>query len=192
MNPTAVLEPVLASPPPVQDDDVLYEIIDGKRVELPPMSAYAVRVSFRIASLIGQFAAMNNLGEAAHEEIFRLPLDRDRNRRPDAAFVSYHRWPKDRPMPIAGNAWEVAPDLAVEVVSPTDLIDELREKVVEYYQAGVRLVWVVYPRLQLVDVYESATHVRVLARTDELDGGAVLPGFRTPVVALFPEAAPPA
>lgn len=155
------------------------------------MSAYAVRVSFRIASVVGRFAEEKGLGEAAHEELFRLPLERDRNRRPDAAFVSYERWPKDRPMPLAGNAWDVAPDLAVEVVSPTDLADDLKEKVVEYFQAGVRQVWVVYPRVRLVEVYESTTRLHVLTSADELDGGTVLPGFRTPVAALFPEAAPP-
>lgn len=192
MTPTAVLEPAIAVPPAVVNDEALFEIIDGKRVELPPMSAYAVRVSFRIASVIGRFAEANSLGEAAHEEIFRLPLERVRNRRPDAAFVSYERWPKDRPMPLAGTAWDVAPDLAVEVLSPTDLVEELMDKIAEYFQAGVRLVWVVFPRTRLIQVYDSLTQVRGLTATDELDGGAVLPGFRTPVAALFPEAAPSA
>ena len=146
MTPTAVLEPVLASAPAVVDfvdDDPLYEIIDGERVELPPMSAYAGRVSFRIAATINQFANANQLGEVVHEGLFKLALDRDRNRRPDAAFVSFERWPRDRGMPIAGNAWEVTPDLVVEVVSPSDRVDELKEKIVEYFQAGVRQVWVV-------------------------------------------------
>ena len=191
MSSTAVLDPVLVPPAPIADDEALFEIVDGQRVELPPMSAYALRVSFRIAAAIGQFAEANGLGEAAHEEIFRLPLERDRNRRPDAAFVSYERWPKGRPMPLVGNAWNVAPDLAVEVVSPTDLAEDLMDKVAEYFQAGVRLVWIVYPVIRLIYVYESLTKVRGLTSADELDGGAVLPGFRTPVAALFPEAAPP-
>jgi Uma2 family endonuclease len=141
--------------------------------------------------MISQFADANQLGEAIHEEIFKLSLDRDRNRRPDAAFVSFERWPKDKGMPIAGNAWEVTPDLAVEVVSPTDRVEELREKIAEYFEAGVRLVWVVHPLLQLVDVYESLIQIRGLTRTDTLDGGSVLPGFRTPVAALFPGTASP-
>ena len=99
--------------------------------------------------------------------------------------------PRTDPCPSSDNAWDVAPDLAVEVVSPTDLAEELMDKVAEYFQAGVRLVWVVYPRLRLIHVYESLTQVRGLTAADELDGGAVLPGFRTPVAALFPEAAPP-
>jgi Uma2 family endonuclease len=194
MAPTAVLGPVLAPAPAdvdLVDNDALYEIIDGERVELPPMSAYAGRVSNRIAKIIGQVADANQLGEAVHEVLFKLTLDRDRNRCPDAAFVSFERWPKDKGMPIAGNAWEVTPDLAVEVVSPTDRVEELREKIAEYFEAGVRLVWVVHPLLQLVDVYESSIQIRVLTRADTLDGGSVLPGFRTPVAALFPGTAPP-
>ena len=173
------------------DDDALYEIIDGQRVELPPLNAYAGRVSNRIAKIIGQVADANQLGEAVHEVLFKLTLDRDRNRRPDAAFVSFERRPQDKGMPIAGNAWEVTPDLAVEVVSPTDRVEELREKIAEYFEAGVRLVWVVHPLLQLVDVYESLIQIRGLTRTDTLDGGSVLPGFRTPVAALFPGTASP-
>jgi Uma2 family endonuclease len=188
MNQTAVLEPVPMAAPAAPSDDILFEIIDGKIMELPPMSAYAVRIASSLARKLGNFAEANNLGEAVHEVLFRLPLERDRNRRPDAAFVSYQRWPKDRPMPIGGNAWDVAPDLAVEVISPTDLAEELFDKTAEYFQAGVRLVWHVYPRLRFVQVYESLTFARGLTAADELDGGAVLPGFRIPVAALFPEA----
>lgn len=192
MSSTAVLDPAPSPSVPVADDDAFYEIVDGQRVEPPPISQYAVRVAFVLARKIGNFAESQNLGEGVHEVLFRLPLDRDRNRRPDAAFVSYERWPQGRPMPLAGNAWDVAPDLAVEVISPTDLVEELMDKVAEYFQAGVRLVWVVSPRLRLIQVYESLTQLRILTAADELDGGAVLPGFRTPVAALFPEAAPPA
>jgi Uma2 family endonuclease len=194
MTPTPVLEPVLAPAPAdvhLVDDDALYEIIDGQRVELPPISAYAGRISNRIRRIIGQFADANQHGEAVNEVLFKLALDRDRNRRPDAAFVSFERWPQEKGMPIAGNGWEVTPDLAVEVVSPTDRAEELKEKIAEYFEAGVRLVWVVHPLLQLVDVYESLIQIRGLTRTNTLDGGWVLPGFRTPVAALFPGTASP-
>jgi Uma2 family endonuclease len=79
--------------------------------------------------------------------------------------------------------------LAVEVVSPYDLASEQMDKVVEYFRAGVQLVWVVYPEQGLVYVHESLTQVRGLTRTDSLDGGTVLPGFTLPLATLFP---PPA
>lgn len=185
---SVLTEPV--APPVLAGDtgeDALYEIIDGQRVELPPMSAYASRVASRIGSGLNSFAGEHDLGEAVTEVLFRLPLERSRNRRPDVAFVSYERWPKDRPQPPADNAWDVVPDLAVEVISPNDLADEILEKVAEYFQAGVRLVWVVYPVHRVVYVYESWTRVSIRTSTEELDGGPVLPGLRLSLAKLFPE-----
>jgi Uma2 family endonuclease len=77
----------------------------------------------------------------------------------------------------------------VEVVSPTDVAEQLQEKIAEYFQAGVLLVWVVYPQRQQVHVYESLSNIRGLSRTAELDGGVVLPGFRLPLSELFLESA---
>jgi Uma2 family endonuclease len=105
------------------------------------------------------------------------------------AFVPYARWPRTRPVPDT-NAWDVLPDLCVEVVSPTDAAEELRDKITEYFQSGVRLVWVVYPRHQVVDVYDGPTRVRILTRADALDGGPVLPGFQLPLAELFPAEEP--
>jgi Uma2 family endonuclease len=85
-------------------------------------------------------------------------------------------------------AWAVVPALAIEVISPTDLAEEVVLKVREYFQAGVQLVWVVFPAEQQVYVYESPTKIRILSRVEELDGGSVLPGFRLPLTALFEEA----
>jgi Uma2 family endonuclease len=116
--------------------------------------------------------------------LLKLPLPEDRNRRPDVAFVPFSRWPKDCDVPDA-NAWEVLPDLMVEVVSPHDYFEDVRDKVDEYLRSGVRLVWVVLPNKQIVEVYESYKQFKVLDRNDELDGGIVLPGFRLPLRELF-------
>ncbi len=77
--------------------------------------------------------------------------------------------------------------MCVEVVSPTDVAEEIQAKIAEYLRAGVTLVWVIYPQRQQVHVYENAATIRVLNRTDELDGGIVLPGFRLPLTELFLE-----
>ncbi len=77
------------------------------------------------------------------------------------------------------------PDLAVEVVSPTDTAGKLLGKVREYFQAGVRLVWIVYPVQRCIHVYEAWNRIRVVTETDELDGGEVLPGFRRSLDRLF-------
>lgn len=178
----------VAAPP--TEDGGRYEIINGQRVELPPMSAYAGILASLLVSKLNAFADEGDSGRAVVDMLFRLfPTDR-RNRRPDAAFVSYQRWPKDRPYPRSENAWDVVPELAVEVVSPTDCAEDLVEKIEEYFRAGVQLAWVVYPRRSIVHVYEALTHVRGLTRADVLDGGAVLPGFRLPLMTLFQEEVP--
>lgn len=184
MNTAEVLTPM---PKLVRDDlenDDHYEIIDGVRVEMPPMSAEATRIAAELATHLTNHGAANNLGKAYPEMLTRLPLPIDRNRRPDVIFIPFTRWPRTARGPDT-NAWAVLPDLCVEVVTPTDFGDEQEAKIEEYFQAGVRLVWVVYPRQQRVYVYDSPTQIRRLTRDDTLDGGAVIPGFRLPLVELF-------
>ena len=84
------------------------------------------------------------------------------------------------------------PELAVEVVSPTNTADEIAEKLEEYFQVGVQRVWVVYPRQSKVYVYTSPAEVRVLVLGNELDGGDLLPGFRLPLTSLFEQPGQPA
>lgn len=168
-------------------DDPTYEVINGQRREMPPMSTVAAKVAGRLVRGMGRFADDRGLGEVVPEALFRLPLaeDESRNRRPDVAFVSFRRWPADREQPHETNAWDVVPDLAVEVVSPSDLAEDGLDKVLEYLRAGVRLVWVIYPKQRQAYVYESPDQVRVVTDAGALDGGAVLPGFTMPLAALF-------
>jgi Uma2 family endonuclease len=169
------------------DDEPLYEIIDGQRVELPPMSILASRVASRLLRKIGYFLEGNLLGEALTETLVRLPLPVDRNRRPDVAFVSAQRIAQAPPQPGSENAWDIVPELMVEVVSPSDKAEEIMDRLDEYWAAGTKLVWIVYPTHRLVYVYESPRQVRILGAADELDGGGVLPGLRISIASLFPE-----
>jgi len=168
-------------------DEPVYEILNGEVVELPPMSFHANKVASRLLGLMWSHANANNLGEAVSEVLFRLPLERDRhrNRRPDVAFVSFQRWARGKPESYRDNAWDVVPDLAVEVVSPNDFADELMEKTREYFEAGVRIVWHVYPRQRLVQVYDALTSVRVVGVGGGLDGAPVLPGLTVPLDQVF-------
>lgn len=81
--------------------------------------------------------------------------------------------------------WKVVPDLAVEIVSPNDLVEKLFEKIDEYFALGVKQVWVVSPSVEKVYVYESPAKARILTAADVLDGGALLPGFRLKIAELF-------
>lgn len=101
-------------------------------------------------------------------------------RQPDVGFVSLPRLPVN-----VFDSVPLAPDLAVEVVSKTDKVYDVDVKVGEYLKAGVRLVWVIYPVRQEVEVYRYGHHSRILDMRDELDGEDVIPGFRLKVSAVF-------
>ena len=151
------------------------------------MGAYEVRLATLLAARIETFAQQHQLGRALQEMLFDLTVATGRKRRPDVAFVSFDRWPLTRRIPRT-EAWEVVPNLAVEVVSRSDSVDYIVDKVAEYFHAGVERVWVVFPSQEQVYVYDSPTSVRILTRTDELSGDPILPHFRLPLVELFEDA----
>ena len=165
------------------EDVERYEVIEGVRAEREPMGAFETVLASWLCHLINTFAVGRKLGLAVNEVLFILDVHRDLRRRPDVAWVSYARWPE--PVVARTAAWNVIPDVAVEIVSPTHLAEEIDNKITDYFQAGVRLVWVFYPDSGRVYVYQSPTQVTVSERTDTFDGGEVLPGFRLPIAQLY-------
>jgi Uma2 family endonuclease len=173
-------------PPHDWDSDArkFYEVVGGEIVENPPMGAMESVLANFLQDLMGIFARSNGLGRVLVETLFYIDRARNLKRRPDVAFVSAKRWPLKRRVPQT-EAWDVVPDLAVEVVSKSNTAVQIDQKIDEYFQAGVSDVWVIYPGTGKIYVYGSPTQVRVLQRGDELDGGALLPGFRVAVSTLF-------
>ncbi|HVK19352.1 MAG TPA: Uma2 family endonuclease [Fimbriiglobus sp.] len=169
-----------------------YEVVNGEIVEVPPMSFYAVEVANLLNKAIVLYLLNNDIGRSRIDLLYRIPLpeDKTRNRNPDVAFISYDRWPRDLTLSLTGNALDVVPDLAVEVVSPTDLAEDVQEKAREYIRGGVRVAWQIYPRLREVHAFDGSPTIRIFTANDELDGGSVLPGFKVKMVDLFP-ATPP-
>src|SRR5712692_568598 len=135
--------PSMLEPPAISDrptaDEALYEIVNGQRVELPPMGVYASWIASRLQSTMGPFAEADRLGTVVTEALFILDAKRNWRRRPDVAFVSSQSWALERPIPEEGD-WEVVPDLAVEVSSPNDLLKDVLAKMNEYFAFGVRQV----------------------------------------------------
>jgi Uma2 family endonuclease len=169
-------------------DEPLYEIVNGQRVDIPPMSAYATWIASRLHGRLWPYAEDKELGTSVTEMLFVLDAEHNLRRRPDVAFVSQARWPLDRALPETGD-WDVVPDLAVGVISPNDVFKDVLAKVREYFHYGVKVVWVIAPEEQQVYVYDAPTHVHILTGQDELTGGEVVPGFRMPLVHLFQHAA---
>jgi Uma2 family endonuclease len=167
-----------------------YEVVDGEIVEVPPMSWFSSEVANRFRDHLSAYALSKQTGRTRNDMMFLLPLPEDPKRSyvPDAAFVSFDRWPENRPMPYRGNPADVVPELVVEAASPTDKAEEVVAKAHDYLRAGVLLVWVVYPRLRQVYAYtHTATPPRIFTDADTLDAGDVLPGFGVPMARLFPQ-----
>lgn len=171
--------------------DDRYEVVDGVVVEMPTVSNVSMAVADTFLEFARPFARQNRLGRAVREIIFRLAADAERSYRPDSAFVGVAKWPLDRPIP-RDDPWELAPDLAMEVISPSNTAEDTLDRVFAYLGAGCRLVWIVYPNHRQVYEYESPTAVRILHGDAELDGGSVLPGFRLPLATLFADVPRPA
>jgi Uma2 family endonuclease len=181
---------VLTQGPASGEDIERYEIIDGVRVEREPMGAFETVLASWLCHVINSFAAGKKLGLAVNEVLFVLNAARTLNRRPKVAFVSYARWPTA--VIAREHAWNVVPDLAIEIVSPANLAEAIDRKMTDYFQAGVRLVWVFYPDSGRVYDYQSPTLVSILERADTLDGGEVLPGFRLSIAGIYEAVAKPA
>ena len=173
---------------PLVQDEHLYEIVDGRRVDVPPMSVYTTWLASRLQSRLGPYVEEHGLGTCVMEMLFILDAERNLRRRPDVAFVSAERWPLDREIPTTGD-WDIVPDLAVEVISPNDLFQDVITKLHEYFHYGVRLVWAVVPEVQQVYVYDSPTQVHILTVRDTLTGGKILPDFHLPLASLFQRSA---
>lgn len=166
-------------------DEPLYEIINGEFREVEPMGVFAGSIANVLCFLLNQHAFPRRLGFAFVEVVFDLMPGKP-NRRPDVAFVTKENLAKS-PLPVGQDpaAWKVVPSIAVEVISPTNMAAAVEEKIVEYFNAGVELVWVIYPLQERIYVHESPSQARVLGINDELESGSVLPGFRLKIADLF-------
>ncbi len=169
---------------PEYQDRVL-ELVEGRLVELSKPGRKHGVITMRLAMRIANHVAANELGEVPSSEtgfaLERNQYGRDTVRGLDIAFVSKVRVPDE-----LENAWyERGPDLAVEVVSPSNKADDIHLKVMQLLNAGTRLVWLVYPESRTV-VTQTAEVARTLREDDMLSGGEVLPGFEIRVGDIFP------
>lgn len=160
-----------------------FELVDGQLVERH-MGNKANWVASQMARLLGNYVEQHELGWVFTSEAgYRLdPRRPNLLRKPDVSYVRFGRLPNEEPADAYDN---LAPDWAIEVLSPGDTVIELEEKLEEYLSAGVRLVWVVNPQTKMVKVHVAGRPIDEYRIGDELTGGEVIPGFRCPVASLF-------
>jgi len=161
-----------------------YELVDGQLVE-HIMSTWASYVAGEIYGKLRDFARPRKLGwvlpEGTTYQCF--PDDPNKVRRADVSFIRLERMSVAQATAKGHN--RIAPDLAVESVSPNDLAYDVGEKVQEWLTAGVRLVWVVNPQTRTIEVHRVQRQGSILREGDELDGEDVLSGFRCQVKEVF-------
>ena len=159
------------------------ELVEGELVVMAPAGGRHGRIANTIAYFLTQVSRDRKWGTVfAAETGFLLRRDPDTVRAPDVAFVSSERLGTDE---APAGFLKMAPDLAVEVVSPSDSAAAVQSKVEDWLGAGTRLVWVVYPDTRSVTVYRSLNEAEVLSEPGALDGAPVLPDFALPVSDLF-------
>ena len=180
---TATEDDVLARP---GGEKRLCELVDGVLVD-KPVGFHESLLATLLSSFLWRFLEEHDLGIALGADTM-LRLAPGLVRLPDVSFFSWERFPGRR-LPTTQIA-ALAPDLAVEVLSPSNTQREMTRKLHEYFTAGCRLAWYVPFGEHVVRVYARPTEVRILHEDDVLDGGAVLPGFRLAIRDWFDRAGP--
>jgi Uma2 family endonuclease len=165
-------------------DGVNYELADGRLVERNVST-----LSSLVEGLVYEKVQAHNR-QGGHGFVWPgtlgiqcFPNQPNKVRKPDLTFVKGERL---TPELLTSGFLPLAPDVAVEVISPGDLAHEMSAKIEEYLQAGLSLIWVIEPEIRIVDVYRKSGEITRLRESDELRGEDVLPGFRCRVADLFP------
>ncbi len=188
---THAAPPAPAAQAPLTPDDLLaleaehdarYELVNGELKDRDMTSPEHGVIALNFGSELRAFVRNRNLGVVMTGARFLLRDEPSLLRIPDAAFISRANLPTGR---LRGGHFRGAPDLAVEVVSPTDKAGELAVKIADYLMAGTQQVWIVEPTTRTVTVYRPGGAARVYGADDTLDGGDLLPGLALPVGDLF-------
>ena len=162
----------------LENDVEGYEYAKGELVPMSPPSQEHGEISVKVIRYLDRHVHENGLGKVyTAETTFQVG---ERVLKPDVAFVSTDRLGGDKT-----KGFPIPPDVAIEVVSPTDAQARIVNKAFAYLAAGTRLVWVLEPVSKTVTVYRSESDIEMLTREDTLTGEDVVPGFSCPVADLF-------
>jgi Uma2 family endonuclease len=164
-------------------DSCRYDLIEGELYRISPASPKYGKFAARVARHLDVFVDERDLGEVyGAESGFRLSRDPDTVLAPDAAFVRTEKIPPDDEQ---DGFWDVVPDLVVEVISPSDTVRYLVDKVAAYLEAGVSVVLTIDPKRFTVSAHTQDGIARTLQVGDVLELPDILPGFAVPVSEIF-------
>jgi len=164
------------------DDSFRYELVKGEIRKMSPAGSEHGKIAMRLGARLELYVEANNLGQVfAAETGFRISSNPDTVRAPDVAFVSRERIEKTG---TPEGYFPGAPDLAIEVVSPSDAYAEVEEKVGDWLDAGAKMVVVVNPGKRSISIH-LPSGITLLKESDTLNGGEVVPGWSVSVKELF-------
>ncbi|HEX9373460.1 MAG TPA: Uma2 family endonuclease [Roseiflexaceae bacterium] len=168
------------------DEENRYELVRGDLIMMSPASPAQGRYAGRLTGALSPYVDDRDLGEVyTAEPGFQLQPEPDPViRAPDVAFVRKERIP---PAEQQSGYWPIAPDLAVEIISPSETATSIQDKVQDYLAAGTQLIWLVFPSQKIVVEHHGSGQVRQYGLEDSLDGAEVIPGFRYALKRLFRE-----
>lgn len=166
------------------DEDGRFDLIDGEVIRLSPSMRWHAIVAGRIAFALASYGAQTGYGESpVADGGYLVAHDPDSVLCPDASFIRTEHVTgfgegKDDWFPFA-------PDIAVEVLSPSERRRHVERKVALYLAAGAAMVWIVNPRQRRFTVHEPGKPPSLLREGDTLDGGGGLPGFGVAIATIF-------
>jgi Uma2 family endonuclease len=166
------------------EDDNLYEYINGELIVVANSGVEHGYLALTLGYFLTGFVRSHRLGVTCDSSTaFKMKTGNKRS--PDLAFIAKERLQGLKRLPKG--FFEGAPDLAVEIISPNNTFSEIHNKLVEYFDNGTRLVWVILPDEECVLVYHQPKPSKLLQVEDSLDGEAVITGFQLPLMELFQE-----
>lgn len=160
-----------------------HELINGELVMVPAGMEHE-NIVIKLSAALERFVSERKLGAIFGSNAgYRMKSDNLRS--PDVSFISKKRLQGFKRPPKG--FFKGSPDLAVEILSPSDTMENLHEKIVEYFENDTKLVWVINPEEQVILVYHSPRPDKLLAGNDILNGEDIFTGFTLPVSELFVE-----
>jgi Uma2 family endonuclease len=172
----ATIEDLLQMP----KDGRKYELVDGEILVSPGGMRHS-EISTKISCIIATFLEGSPVGKVYGADV-GISLPDGNLRSPDVTFVRFEKLPEGKSPDAFG---ELVPDLAVEVLSPSDSLKEVGRKIGEFLECGVPLVWLVDPARETVTCYRSLSQTEQYGIHDTIHGEPVLPGFSCPVIRFF-------
>ena len=165
----------------VEPDELRYELDEGELIEMARPRPRHNRIVRNFDRPLLAYLATNPIGEILTSD-YLFVLGPTIKRAPDLSFLRTERLSEIDP----DNDIQGAPDLAIEVLSPSDSASAMRRKIKQYFAAGARIVWMAYPASREVEVWESAAGPKVVLSGDDLlEAPGLLPGFSIRVDSLF-------